>query len=293
MAKKVAAYKKIRPPRVRVGRNNDAGYAIRVDVTDTRADIYQPYTHPKADQRVQIDFFDHQEVASRRIWQQFIQQNAARVTEPDVDLVSVQSARQSGSVYVSFVQHAKPAYQTLRIAHHLGPNWQKLPVIQTRFLQQATEVGDWVRKVVAGQSFTPFTFEMYTWLRWWSQPGLTQTLEKHGKHWLVAKEDQHDGVSAEQVNVASQLQHGALVVPRGEQMVVSDTGIAVMNYFARYYEAQFVKAYGAESIWHADALLESASADTLGQFSTAKVKKRQSVKISNRIPKDYRGDRWG
>ena len=39
MAKKVAAYKKIRPPRVRVGRNNDAGYAIRVDVTDTRADI--------------------------------------------------------------------------------------------------------------------------------------------------------------------------------------------------------------------------------------------------------------
>ena len=105
MAKKVAAYKKIRPPRVRVGRNNDSGYAIRVDVTDTRADIYQPYTHPKADQKVQIDFLDHQEVASRRIWQQFIQQNAARVTEPDVDLVSVQSARQSGSVYVSFVQH--------------------------------------------------------------------------------------------------------------------------------------------------------------------------------------------
>ena len=54
MARKVASYKKIRPPRVKLGRNQDAGFAIRVAVTDTRADIYQPYQHPKADQKVTI-----------------------------------------------------------------------------------------------------------------------------------------------------------------------------------------------------------------------------------------------
>ena len=56
MARKVASYKKIRPPRVKLGRNQDAGFAIRVAVTDTRADIYQPYQHPKADQKVTIGF---------------------------------------------------------------------------------------------------------------------------------------------------------------------------------------------------------------------------------------------
>ncbi|MCT0949114.1 hypothetical protein EFL45_06765 [Weissella confusa] len=292
MARKVASYKKIRPPRVKLGQNQDAGFAIRVAVTDTRADIYQPYQHPKADQKVTIGFLDHEEVASRRIWQQFIQQNAARVTEPDVDLVSVQSARHSASVYVSFVAHEKPAFQVLRVAQRLGGNWQKMPVLQTQFLEQASEVGDWVRKIVAGEAFQPFTFQMYTWLRWWSQPGLKQQLEKRGKHWLVSEGEHHDGLSDEHVAVAQTLLKSGLLAVRQTQVVVSDTGIALMNYFARYYETQFAQSYGETSVWQSDELLTEASADTLGQFTTKHTKRRQALKLPTKVPKNYRGDRW-
>ena len=133
---------------------------------------------------------------------------------------------------------------------------------------------------------------MYTWLRWWSQPGLKQQLEKRGKHWLVSEGEHHDGLSDEHVAVAQALLKSGLLAVRQTQVVVSDTGIALMNYFARYYEAQFAQSYGEASVWQSDELLTDASADTLGQFATKNAKRRQALKLPTKAPKNYRGDRW-
>ena len=292
MTKKRAGYKQIRSPRVAVGKHEDAGFAMNIDVTDQRAGVYQTYRHPKADTAVTITFLDHQERVTRRIWQQFIEQNAQRVTEPDVALISVQAARHSASVYVGMVQPHAPQYQVIRVAAQRGPKWQQLPTVQTRFLAGAAEVGDWVRKIIAGYVFKPFTFEMYTWLRWWSQPQRPYRLEKHGKHWLAIASDRHIGLSDEQAQIAQQLYQTNLLVNRGDQIVVSDTGIAFMNYFARFYETQFAAHYTATVTWQPDVLLESANRDTMGQFHQRHNRQRHVLKIPDRLPKNYRGDRW-
>jgi|GEM_PF-1753320 len=292
LTKKKASYKQIRSPRVAVGKNEDAGFAIKVGVTDKRAASYQTYRHPKADQAVTITFLDHQERVTRRIWQQFIEQNAQRVTEPDVQIISVQAARHSASVYVGMAQTNAPQYQIIRIAAQLGPKGQSLPTIQTRFLAGAVEVGEWVRKIIAGYIFKPFTFEMYTWLRWWSQPQQRYHLEKHGKHWLAVAGEQNSGLSDEQARLAQQMHQTNLLVSRGHQIVVSDMGIALMNYFARFYEGQFSAQYNDVLTWQPDVLLEAANRDTMGQFKVGRNRQRHALQIPDRLPKKYRGDRW-
>jgi len=292
LTKKRASYKQIRSPRVAVGKNEDAGFAIKVGVTDKRAASYQAYRHPKADQAVTITFLDHQERVTRRIWQQFIEQNAQRVTEPDVQIISVQAARHSASVYVGMAQTNAPQYQIIRIAAQLGPKGQSLPTIQTRFLAGAVEVGEWVRKIIAGYIFKPFTFEMYTWLRLWSQPQQRYHLEKHGKHWLAVAGEQNSGLSDEQARLAQQMYQTNLLVSRGHQIVVSDMGIALMNYFARFYEGQFSAQYNDVLTWQPDVLLEAANRDTMGQFKVGRNRQRHALQIPDRLPKKYRGDRW-
>ena len=99
-------------------------------------------------------------------------------------------------------------------------------------------------------------------------------------------------MSDEHVAVAQTLLKSGLLAVRQTQVVVSDTGIALMNYFARYYETQFAQSYGEASVWQSDELLTEASADTLGQFTTKHTKRRQALKLPTKVPKNYRGDRW-
>jgi hypothetical protein len=292
MAKsKPAAYKRLRAPRVAIGRNQDAGFAIQVAITDQRAAIFQPYQHPKAQQKIAINFADHDEVVTRGIWQQFIQQNAQRVTEPDVDLVSVQQARTSTSVYVALVGHNQPTFQVLRVAPRPGARFQKMPTLQTRYLMTAPELGEWVRKFVATTTLRPFTFEMYTMLRWLTQPERVAQLEHHGRHWVMMTKEHHDGLPTDQVAVLEELLHAGLLVDRQATSVVSDTGIALLNYFARFYEGQFANNYGEAGFWRSDDLLVVASADTVAQFS-GRSRKRANIKLPNALPKKKRGDRW-
>jgi hypothetical protein len=291
MARKTASYKKIRAPKVTIGRNTDAGFAIAVDVTDLRAPAFQSYTHPKRNQKIAVQFADHEEVVSRGIWQQFIEQNAMRVTEPDVDVVSVQQARRSEAVYVSFVGHNQPLYQVLRVAASLGQRWQKMPVLQTRYLLTAPDLGEWVRKVVAGQPMRAFTFPMYIMLRWFSVAHSPYQLERHGKHWLVQQGDKSLALSVEQETVANDLLANGLFALRDNAVFASDTGIALMNFFARFYEEQFLQEYGKAASWQADEPLVMASVDTLALFNKPSKRARKPLKFPSK-PMKQGGDRW-
>ncbi|WP_373759184.1 hypothetical protein [Weissella soli] len=252
---------------VRVGRDFDAAASVQTDVSilDLRAPVFQTYVSPVRHQKVLVQFKKHTETVSRGTWQQFIQQEVQKVTDPQVELVTVQSSRVDEGIFVVMVGRQTAQFRILRIASGPAQHELKFDQLQTQFLADAAEVGQWTRKWMTNQGLQSFTFRLYTTLRWWLQP-TGQQLERHGKHWLVAQGDQYQAVHDEDTLWLDFALSQNLLNARNEPVRVTDLGIALVNYFARFYEAQFEQQYGENGIWREGDVLTHRSAQTAAKL---------------------------
>lgn len=268
---------------VRVGRDFDAAITMPADVSilDLRATVFQTYVSPVRQQKVSIQFKDHTEQVSRGTWQQFIQQEVQKVTDPQVELMTVQSSRVDEGIFVVMVGRQTAQFRILRIASDHMQHEIKLDQLQTQFLENAAEVGQWARKWMTNQALQSFTFRLYTTLRWWLQPDDHQQLERHGKHWIVVRGAQYLAVHNEDTEWLDFALTQNLLSAQNDLVRVTDLGIALVNYFARFYEAQFEQQYGAAGVWRDVDGLTHRSAETATKFKP-NIKRTKHLQLPNR-----------
>ncbi|MBM7616868.1 hypothetical protein JOC36_000401 [Weissella uvarum] len=220
-------------PRLRVGRDGDAGRAAETDLLDLTAPIAQKIELKDPDQQIRIPFAQHQEYVQRQVWVHFIEQNIEKITQADMAVRST-VLDANNRLVLAFVHPKRPMFNTLVVTPHASD----ANTLWTGYFSGGKALVHFIRRYLSNQRYQVFTLAMYGYLRMIAdQQAQFKVVQQNGLYWLKGA---NQPIATDETVALKQLAQHQLIQVRQHKVVVTALGMSLLNYFARFFEQHFL-----------------------------------------------------